>query len=272
MSDSGQLPSRIPALDGVGELRERLDARAVGFRIQSAPHRADTPGDPRPGRPRHPRGTDRRRESWSRVRAAAFERNARRNADPASRPLPRASRACNRRRPASVSRSNSTRSLPFAFETIVSSGRARAARASAGNDIRRHQLPEIRSWWYACNSASAASTAGSRHTRMVENQVEVQPASARVVGRLDRRADVDRALGESFSAGERGGIDHRRRAAARRAADPGPVREDEDAAGIEKNVSSTSSRAARSVAHVSFSVTVRLKTSRPGVESGSTQK
>ena len=42
-----------------------------------------------------------------------------------------------------------------------------------------------------------------RHTGVLEDQVEVEPAAARVGRRRDRRADVELLLGERLGAGER---------------------------------------------------------------------
>src|SRR5690242_6163459 len=87
---------------------------------------------------------------------------------------------------------------------------------------------------------------GSRlDTRVLEDQVEIHPPAAGVVGRADRLRNVEALLGVRFSRGEGGGIDGDA-AGAKSLADSRPVGIDQHATRVEKNRLEHVSRASRS--------------------------
>ena len=81
---------------------------------------------------------------------------------------------------------------------------------------------------------SLVDLGGRRNTGILEDQIEIHPAAARIVGGLDRLRDVDSFFGVRFSAGERCGIDYNA-ARGERLTDARPIRIDQHSAGIEKD-------------------------------------
>jgi hypothetical protein len=73
-----------------------------------------------------------------------------------------------------------------------------------------------------------------RNAGLGQNQIEEQPATARVVRRLDRTADIELALGVRLGCGQRVSRDADA-VPPHRFADPRPVRKHEHAAGVEEN-------------------------------------
>src|SRR3954462_14420354 len=73
-----------------------------------------------------------------------------------------------------------------------------------------------------------------RNTGILEDQIEIHPATPRIVGGLDRLRDVYSFLGVRFSARERGGIADDA-ACGERLTDARPIRVNQHSARVEKD-------------------------------------